>query len=342
MRKFLLFIIAIALLGGIGYTGYVIFGSKNISKVEVEGNAQTIYLLNETETPNFQDAKLKITYKSGDVKYVDLKSSNVVVDDFSTSIEASRTMKISYKKQLVTIDYNVIKSGLYYLSSTETTTLNDSQRVSYGIRNTKNFYILEKDGILKYYNYDTNVSKWFLYDGKYKKDYKYEIVADKINIYLGEEAPAYCMQATVVNGDMSVSSTKYTYQDDLQTGKIVTKFTSYDVKDNITVSKAELYSDDFIENKDVSAEKYLEFCVGDTLAENKNEMYIKVNYSSSLIYLPNNDGSITGLLGEVYVVLDNCMEKGSTLHTGTKRSYISYAELAYETKLLTFYYIVVD
>jgi hypothetical protein len=75
MRRILLFIIAIVLLGGIGYTGYVIFGSKNISKVEVEGNAQTIYLLNETDTPDFQDAKLKITYKSGDVKYVDLKSS---------------------------------------------------------------------------------------------------------------------------------------------------------------------------------------------------------------------------------------------------------------------------
>ena len=168
MKRFILFILTIALLGGIGYTGYVIFSSKNISKVEIEGNVQTIYLLNETDTPDFQDAKLKITYKSGDVKYLDMATigEKITVDKFTTSLEASETMKITYKSQLITIDYKVIKSGLYYMSFKESTTSTGSKSTQrYTISKTQNFYNLGEDGVLKYYHYDGNKGKWFLYDG---------------------------------------------------------------------------------------------------------------------------------------------------------------------------------
>ncbi|MBQ8424816.1 MAG: hypothetical protein IJX17_02190 [Clostridia bacterium] len=345
MKRFILFILTIALLGGIGYTGYVIFSSKNISKVEIEGNVQTIYLLNETDTPDFQDAKLKITYKSGDVKYLDMATigEKITVDNFTTSLEASETMKITYKSQLITIDYKVIKSGLYYMSFKESTTSTGSKSTQrYTISKTQNFYNLGEDGVLKYYHYDGNKGKWFLYDGKYLKNYKYEIVNDKVNIYLGSDKPSYGLQAEAVNGEIVVTSTNYLYDGEFQTGKNVFGFTQYQMKDNIEITSAKLYSDNFITNTDVSSEEYLSFVAGDNLDTSSNRLYIKVNYSSPLIYTASasNPTQMINMLGEVYVVLDNSMTN-NTLMTALVRPYISTCYVYYETWTLPFSYIVV-
>ena len=185
MKKVLLFLVAIIFIAGIGYAGYLIFNSKNIVKIEIEGTAQTLYLVDEAVSPDFQDAKLKITYKSGDVKYVEMKNSYLTIHDFSTSIVRHGTMKITYKSQMITLDYDVINSGVYYLSSyTKTMVVGNNSSAGYSINNTRNFYSLQPNGVLKYYNFNTANNKWYLYDGKYISSYKYEVVDDKIKIYL--------------------------------------------------------------------------------------------------------------------------------------------------------------
>ena len=47
---------------GIGYLGYLIFMSKNIEKVELTGNIQTLYIVGDEI--DFEDSKLKVTYKT--------------------------------------------------------------------------------------------------------------------------------------------------------------------------------------------------------------------------------------------------------------------------------------
>ena len=117
MKKVISIILVIACIAGLGFLGYVVFRSKNIVSAHIDGQMQTLYLVNETTTPDFEDAKLKVTYKNGTAKYIDLKSKSVKINDFSTSIQTHGVMKITYKSQTIEVPYNVIKRGLYYMKS---------------------------------------------------------------------------------------------------------------------------------------------------------------------------------------------------------------------------------
>jgi len=72
-------------------------------------------------------------------------------------------------------------------------------------------------------------------------------------------------------------------------------------------------------------------------------MYLKVNYTSHLLYIEDlAGGDPYGILGQVYVVLDDSMVKGDTLQTNSKISYLTRCDLSYESKLFSFYYMVKD
>ena len=123
MKRLIVILVVVACLIGVGFLGFTIFNKKNIDKVELEGTVQTLYLANTNEInkPNFQDASLKVSYKDGTVKYIPLKSADVTVTDFSTSIELTDgKMKINYKSNVISVNYSVIKNGFYYVSSVTT------------------------------------------------------------------------------------------------------------------------------------------------------------------------------------------------------------------------------
>ena len=111
MKKFILIFLVVVCLGGIGYLGYVIFNAKSIKTVEIAGNMQTLYIVGEDI--DFQDAQLKVTYKNGDIKMVDLNEKNVDVTLFSTSLQTHGKMKLIYKSEILEVEYDVIGQGLY-------------------------------------------------------------------------------------------------------------------------------------------------------------------------------------------------------------------------------------
>ena len=163
MKNILRFLLILALCVGIGFLCYYIFGKVKIEKVEIDGKMQTLYIANSREpnNPNYQDAKLKITYKDGNIKYIPLGEANINLSDFSTSSEKfDGKMRIEYKSYLFDINYSVIKNGYYYVTKTNTyvsgnlTNSNDS-----AYEDATEFFTLTKDGNLKYYK---------LVDGVYK------------------------------------------------------------------------------------------------------------------------------------------------------------------------------
>ena len=182
MKKLIVLLVSIACLAGVCFLGYTIFSKKNVDKVELEGQIQTLYLANTNEInkPNFQDAKLKVTYKDGNVKYIPLKTADISVTDFSTSLQTTDgKMKITYKSKVINVDYTVIKHGFYYVNS-DATYVSGNATVSenYTVSTTKEFFNLEQNGTLKYYQLKDG--KWLLYDGKFLSDYKY-VMTERTN-----------------------------------------------------------------------------------------------------------------------------------------------------------------
>ena len=345
MKKVLLIIVSVAFLLGIGYAGYVVFNSKNIVSIEIDGQVQTLYLVDETDKPNFQDAKLKVNYKSGDAKFIPLEKANITINDFSTETETSKTMKISYKNQLISLDYSVIRGGVYYLSNREVSSLVggnvSTDETSYKINEVNDLFFFGENGSLKYYVKDSS-GKWFLFDGKYKSSYKYEIKDDTMSIYLGGETPSYQIQASKVSDEsdnVEVTSTSYTYNGEFQTSKTVYDFTHYDIKTNVEINDLSIYSEDFKTNED--GHNYLEFSKGEKLSNTTKKIYFKIVYSDSLLDVTDSEGNIVRLLNEVYVVADDGMVKNNSLDTSKSFSPIlKQAELAYDSELCYVYYTV--
>ena len=352
MRKFLLFLVALLLIGGAGFVGYTVFNSKNIEKIEIEGEMQTLYLLNETLTPDFEDAKLKIIYKDGSVKYQSMKDAFKNSDDsdkkithFDTSIIRSTVMKLTYKSHIVEVNYSVISGGMYYLSGDEKVTyVNNKPQVSssntYAINTTKQFIYLEENGNIRYYNYSTAKSRWLLYDGNYLSGYNYTISGNKINVYLGGEEPSYQIQADAPNGVMQTYSVKVNKDSTtgLDTGKETYKFTNFAVNTNIEATNVNLICS-YVTDPGTTI-KYLQFERRDTLETTSNEIYLSVSYSNYLIDTQIGATKIR-LFKDVYVVVGSGMIKNDSLVTSEKiMQGFGYAELAYESVIVSFNYKV--
>ena len=348
MKKVLLFLIAIALIIGVGYFGYTVLNSKNIESIEIEGNMQTLYLLDEASTPNYQDAKLKITYKNGSTKYKNLAEAGVTCDKFTTSIEKFEDeMVLTYKSVMISVKYTVVQPGMYYLSAYNKATTSGSVDKQYTLSTTNSFYYIDKGGVLKYYAKEDitlsngTVNAWVLYDGSVIKSYRYEVVDDRIDIYLGEDEVAYSIKTSRPAGNIITSSENEEVNDSGLTVKKETyTFTHYDVLTNLSVKTDSVALVCNYTSDTPQSPKYLAFRRNQTIKSSGHKIYLTVSYNNYLVYSDS-----VKLLKDVYVYVDDAMVKNNTLNTKDKNLSINYADIAYATvcdERTHLYYKVVD
>lgn len=349
MKKVILSVIIILLLGGIVYLGFVVFDSKSIKEVELVGNVQTLYMVGEEL--DFEDAKLKVTYKNGDVKMVALKNADVKVNLFSTSIEKHGTMQIVYKTHTLKIDYNVLKTGLYYISNTTTVTQNDlGQTVTSGagdivsVDTAREYFYLGADGVLDYYKNDGTQSdpKWLMFDGSYEENYLYYTTGDKLVIKAG--AKEYELKAEYnPNGSIAVKSEIKSYSGD---GLWVNQIKTYTFKQSDLLKANRAFNDtpilDFSyttvvkNNQEDSSNKNDDykvlFNVGDTINSSGKNIYIKINITTDT-FLPT-----------VYVHVTDKMVQRESLNTNVaNEDIVTFAYMFYESSdPFYLYYSVVD
>ena len=237
MKKFLIIVLIIAFLGGVGFLGFLIFRSKNIVNVELEGQIQTLYFASaETVSPNFQDAKIKVTYRNGDVKYVDPNKTSVKINDFSTSIERHGTMKITYKSGTLSVDYNVIKKGMYYLRSEQVLRSGESDKnpqkhINENIVNSDIIFYIGDEGKFQFFKKDSVTGRWILNDSKYNENYSYSIVGDTLSVNFvldNGNQETYKIKAEYKNGEIIPTSVNTFFGDNgVETMKIIREFKNY-------------------------------------------------------------------------------------------------------------------
>ena len=66
MKKFILIFLSVICVAGVVALGWLIFNSKSIASIEIDGQIQTLYIAGQDI--DFEGAKLKVTYKNGNVK----------------------------------------------------------------------------------------------------------------------------------------------------------------------------------------------------------------------------------------------------------------------------------
>ena len=150
MKKIFLLVIAALMFTGIILVGKSILNASNIESIEIEGNIQTLYLVDEAKDgqPDFQDAKLKIIYKSGKFKYVSMKDAAISADFFNTTLpKAEEEMYLTYKTHTLKVKYSVIQGGMYYLRSKKNESYVNNKPVTisnplYSMANTQSYFQL--------------------------------------------------------------------------------------------------------------------------------------------------------------------------------------------------------
>ena len=220
MKKLILALFIVALLGGVGYLGYLIYVNQSVKSVELIGSPQTLYLTGDKI--DYEDAYIKVTYNNGNIKEISLDSSSVQISMFSTSDvrtggNSHGTMNIVYKDNTFKVDYDVMQRGFYYVSSESTITSTSKEPVATGTYNTSNTpcaIYFDDGGKLLYYVKDWSDGGYTLYDGNYIDEYSYELVKDEIKITAGKD----------------VFSIKAMYDADLR--QTVYKADKYSVDDN--------------------------------------------------------------------------------------------------------------
>ncbi len=191
-KKIAIVLLVVLVCCGIGYLGYVVFMAKNIVSVEMVGEMQTVYF--EGDDIDFENAQLKVTYKNGDMKMIDMNKSTVDVTLFSTSQNqvtsisgVHNTMKITYKNFTIEQEYNVFKPGCYFVDGVSTTTVatGNVDKKDYSNTTTNFVYYFYTNGQLRYYHKDA-ANDWIMNDGLYDSTYNYTIKGDTIKVNLGK------------------------------------------------------------------------------------------------------------------------------------------------------------
>lgn len=341
MKKFIVILLVILCTAGVIYLGYLIFNAKNVQAVELEGEMQTLYVVGDDI--DFEDAKLKVTYKNGDIKMVDLDSKNVNIDMFSTSIEKKGTMNIVYKNFVVNVDYIVIKNGCYYLEKHENTVWNYEQNKfvttitpneqGYNQNTTTEIIYLNQGGVIQYYEKDGN--KWYMNDGNYDASYNYVIEKDTLIVNTGKDKIE--IKANYDNrGNLSVTSTVVNvdetsgliYEKNVSTYKWYNMKTNRNIKHGsleIDLSKTE-YVSETVSN---SLRNYVVFKRGENIETSGKEIYVKVEFE--------NDE----FLHIVYVrVVDSMVQRNSLQTENPISPAVSTAILFYEKEEFTLHYTV--
>ena len=334
MKKVITILLILAFCGGIGFLGYSIFFTKNIESVEYEtvgyeqGGVQTLYLVDETTTPKFNDGRLKITYKDGTTKHISLAEAynkgHVTVTDFSTSIEAQRSMKIVYKTRLINIDYTVIGSGMYYVSSyRKVVSSNEVAKTTYSLQTTTSMFELLNNGEFKYYVKKSG-TQWYLYDGRNISSYKYQIVGNTLKIYLGEEEPAYNVTVDKDSRKFIISAEKSEYEG----MKEIKELTYTDKKNNSVV---DIDNSRLVDKTGSSLTgKVFNFYLNEKIADRKGDILIKIVYRTPIVTY-STETSTTPIIETLFVVADDSMIKsGNPLRTQDRMDYDREVSLWYE------------
>lgn len=337
MKKILLAILVVICLGGIGVLGYMIFSSRNIVSAEISGNIKTLYVVGDELS--FGDAKLKVTYKNGNIKMVDLDSDTVDVAYFTTSVETHATMEITYKSQVIKVEYNVIKKGYHYLTTRKNNTITTG---SYELSTTPEMIYIGGRGTIKYYSKEAG--KWLLHDGEYDKSYKYTIVGDTMNVNLGSKDNQLSIKADYnENGTMLLKSTlikRNPNDPDIVISKEEKTYRHHNTNE-LKVNYVSL-DDDYCYSKvstlNYGDKKVLVFNVGDTFETSANKnLLLKVRYIDQDSGFPIKEAYLY-LCNEI---IDNEVPTGNVINEPSV-AYCRYEakDDADDAKLFNFYYIV--
>ncbi len=237
MKKVLLILLSVCCMLGVAYLGYIIFSATSVESFEILGEIQTLYVANECIEPDFQDAEIKVKYKNGTIKVYKLTNKRVDVTSFSTAEAGHKTMRIFYKGCEIQVEYDVVNSGLFYNSSSF---IEESSALptTYTMNNSPIMFFIRKNGELEYYY--RNSSNVYMHDGYYDKSYRFEIVSNTMNVYLGTEEPTlklisnYNEEGTFslkyVNrtegvGTYSTSVRIYKFHENFKTNRVVSSVT---------------------------------------------------------------------------------------------------------------------
>ncbi len=332
MKKILISILVAICLVGVVYLGFVIFKAKNIESVELVGEMQTLYMVDDKI--DFENAKLKVTYKNGNIRMIDPRSNDVKVDLFTTSTLDHRTMNITYKSFTNKVEYNVIQKGTYYIDRIVEKTSTESTPVSSPIYNkdtTSTVLSLEDKGAVRYYKKIDG--KWFLNDGIYDKSYSYSIKGDSIYVKLGENDSLILKANYDAEKNNSaliyLSSTKELTSSD---GEFVTsrtqttyKWISTETDRRVASIKLDLTKANAKVDPTQTSREYVTFNV-DQIVEDK-EIYLEVNLVNQYYYIPN-----------FYVRVSS--EMMDNMFNTTEPNGLSFSYIYYETKRADLFYSV--
>ncbi len=301
MKKVLIMILTAICACAIGYLGYVIFNAKSIDSVEIVGEMQTLYVVGDDL--DFQEAQLKVTYKNGTIKMVDLDKKRVDVTSFSTSLQTHGTMKIVYKSAVLEVNYDVVNKGLYYVSGNYVTTPSSTvpSVTNYSRTTAPMLFYIKDNGELEYYYKEG--SKYLMHDGEYNKSYKYEISGDTMRVYLGGDEASYELKANYNSeGTMTLKSTTITTMSnnpDIITRKVEKIYTYYEhFKTDRTISSVAVDLSKTT-STNYGSSQYIIFEKGDNIETSKKVILLQVNYANPLssymstVYVHVCDGMVT-------------------------------------------------
>lgn len=344
MKKFLVIVLVIVCLGGLGFLGYTVFRSKNIVSVEIEGQMQTLYLVNESTSPDFEDAKLKVTYKNGNVKYVEM--SKAKVSDFSTSVVTNGEMKLTYKSQTVKVPYNVIRSGMYYVKGMIYTTSDSEDSVPISEpKDAEIMFYLNDDGSLLYYKKNLSLGgRWELYDGRYDSTYNYTVGGDTLKLNFGEDE-TYDVKATYKDDVMTISSKTIQTGSTGVTSTEITRIyanisSAYKTDAKIDNIKLSVIGE---ENSGTTEDDSIAFKQGTNIETSKKDIFLEVDFNQFLISYTNESANTENMLDKVYVKLTDAMLAKNSLRTDGLKEVADAAQIHYGNyeKTVTLWYTVV-
>ena len=231
MKKFIMIFLSVVCIAGVVALGWLIFNSKSIASIEIEGQIQTLYVAGQDI--DFEDAKLKVTYKNGNVKYVNMTNKSVQISQFSTSLKTHGKMKIAYKSQILYVEYDVINAGMYYVSAEQSYFAGETPPLptTYDSKSSEMFLYIRLNGELDYYYLDDS-GRYCMFDGSYDKSYKYEIDGDTLNAYLGSDDYKVSIKAHYSSdGNVEYKFTKvYRDNNNLEISRNVKTFSYYEMK----------------------------------------------------------------------------------------------------------------
>lgn len=331
MKKMLVIFMIVICCCGIGYVGYLIFRSKNIKSVELVGQIQTLYVVGDEI--DFEDAQLKVTYKNGNIKMK--KLSTKMVDYFSTSIGTHATMQITYKSEVLKIDYDVLYKGGYYLKSTKTSTATQDGVLSttnteYVEDDTNEIVYIDSNGVIKYYVKGTK--GWCVSDGNYINSYSYTIVGDTLKVKLGQDSYDIKVKYSDAGKMILTSNNLTTIKDSNLVIKEEIKTFDYHtgMKTNETIAANGVVFKGYLDND--ADNQLVKLKVGDKLNTLTPKVYLKVTYVNydnqfRTVYVEVNDKMVNGSYDTSSVRPENMNSSVEIVYNGQKCTMFYYVAL---------------